>query len=89
MRLKFPSGALSGQRGEFAFVLNGKKVAAGFDPSEATSPDDSLVQCFLVRPGGASIVLEPDASTDTSVVGEVDITPFDTVHGDGPQVIPW
>ncbi len=89
VRLKFASGALSGQRREFAFVLNSRKVAAGLDPSEATSPDDSLVQYFLVRPGGASIVLEPDASTDTSVVTEVDITPFDTVHGDGPQVIPW
>ena len=89
VRLKFASSALSGQRGEFAFVLNSRKVAAGFDPSEATSPDDSLVQRFLVRPGGASIVLEPDASTDISVVTEVDITPFDTVHGDGPQVIPW
>jgi parallel beta-helix repeat protein len=89
VRLKFASTALSGQRGEFAFVLNSRKVAAGFDPSEATSPDDSLVQCFLVRPGGASIALEPDANTDTSVVTEVDVTPFDTVHGDGPQVIPW
>ena len=89
VRLKFSSGALSGQRHDFAFVLNSRKVAAGLDPSEATGPDDSLVQYFLVRPGGASIVLEPDASTDSSVVTEVDITPFDTVHGDGPQVIPW
>jgi len=89
VRLKFASSALSGQKSEFAFVLNGRKVAAGFDPSEATSPDDSLVQCFLVRPGSASIALEADANTDTSVVTEVDITPFDTVHGDGPQVIPW
>jgi parallel beta-helix repeat protein len=89
VRLKFASGALSGQRGQFAFVLNGRKVAAGFDPSEVAIPDDSLVQCFLVRPGGTSIALEPDANTDTSVVTEVDVTPFDTVHGDGPQVIPW
>lgn len=89
VRLKFASSALSEQRGEFTFVLNGRKVEAKFEPSETTSPDDSLAQSFLVRPGGASIALEPDANTDTSVVTEVDITPFDTVHGDGPQVIPW
>jgi parallel beta-helix repeat protein len=89
IRLKFASSALLGQKREFSFVLNGRKVAAELEPSETTSPDDSLVQSFLVRPGGASIVLEPDASTDTSVVSGVDITPFDTVHGDGPQVIPW
>jgi parallel beta-helix repeat protein len=87
--LKFASSALSRQRGEFAFVLNGRKVAAKFESSETTSPDDSLAQSFLVRPGSASIAIEPDANTDTSVVTEVDITPFDTVHGDGPQVIPW
>jgi parallel beta-helix repeat protein len=87
--LKFASSALSRQRGEFAFVLNGTKLAAKFESSETTSPDDSLAQSFLVRPGSASIAIEPDANTDTSVVTEVDITPFDTVHGDGPQVIPW
>ena len=89
VRLKFAASALLGQKRELSFVLNGRKVAAELDPTETASPDDSLVQSFLVRPGGASIVLEPDASTDTSVVDEVDITPFDTVHGDGPQVIPW
>ena len=89
VRLKFAASALLGQKRELSFVLNGRRVAAELDPTETTSPDDSLVQSFLVRPGGASIVLEPDASTDTSVVDEVDITPFDTVHGDGPQVIPW
>ena len=89
VRLKFVASALLGQKRELSFVLNGRRVAAELDPTETTSPDDSLVQSFLVRPGGASIVLEPDASTDTSVVDEVDITPFDTVHGDGPQVIPW
>jgi len=89
VRLKFASSALSGQRGEFAFVLNDRKVSAKLEPSETTSPDDSLAQSFLVRPGSASIALEADAGTDTSVVTEVDITLFDTVHGDGPQVIPW
>ena len=89
VRLKFASSALSGQRGEFAFVLNGRKVEAKFEPSEITRPDDSLAQSFLVRPGSASIALEADANTDTSVVTEVDITSFDTLHGDGPQVIPW
>ena len=88
MRLKFSTNALLGEKREFAFVLNGRKVAARFDLSE-TSPDNSLAHFFLVRPGDASIVLEPGDSADTSVVAEVDITPFDTVHGDGPQVIPW
>jgi len=89
VRLKFASTALSGQKDEFAFVLNDRKVAASFGPSETTSPNDSLAQSFLVRPGSTSIALEADADTDTSVVTEVDITLFDTVHGDGPQVIPW
>jgi parallel beta-helix repeat protein len=89
VRLKFASSALSGQRDEFAFTLNGRKVAAKFDPSETMGSDDSFVQSFLVRPVGASIALDADATTDTSGVTEVDITPFDTAHGDGPQVIPW
>jgi parallel beta-helix repeat protein len=89
VRLKFAPSVLSGQKHVFSFALNGRKVAADFDPSETTGTDDSLLQSFLVRPSGASILLQADANTDTSVVTEVAIAPFDTVHGDGPQVIPW
>jgi len=89
VRLTFGSRVLSGQKPEFSFVLNGRKVAADFESANITGSDESLLQYFLVRPNGASITLEPDASTDISVVTEVDIMPFDTSHGDGPQVIPW
>jgi hypothetical protein len=89
VRLKFASSALSGQTHEFSFFLNGRRVAASFEPSKAAEPDNILLRSFLVRPGAASIVLEPDTTTNTSVVIEVAIMPFDTVHGDGPQVIPW
>ena len=63
-------------------------MAVAFEPSK-TGDSDALLRSFLVRPDAASIVLEPDASTDTSDVTEVAIMPFDTVHGDGLQVIPW
>ena len=89
VRLKFAPGMLSGGKREFGFVLNGRKVVVQFDPSKTTGSEGALLQSFLVRASGASIVLEPDATTDTSVVTEVTITRFDTVHGDGPQVIPW
>ncbi len=89
VRMKFDAGVLSRQKHGFSFVLNGRKVAADFDPSGTTGTDDSLLQSFLVRPGGASILLQADANTDTSAVTEVEIATFDTVHGNGPQVIPW
>jgi parallel beta-helix repeat protein len=89
VRLKFASGVRSGQIREFTFVLNGRKVAAEFEPSEIAAADDTLFQCFLVRPEGASITLEPDANTDIPMVTEVDVMPFDKSHGDGLQVIPW
>ena len=63
-------------------------MAAALEPPKTVDPA-ALLRSFLVRPDAASIVLEPDASTDTSVVTDVAIIPFDTVHGDGPQVIPW
>lgn len=87
--LEFSSTVLSGQKREFSFVLNGRKVVAEFESSDITGSDDTLLKYFLARPNGASITLEPDASTDISLVTEVDIMPFDTSHGDGPQVIPW
>jgi hypothetical protein len=90
VRLKFAPGVRSGQRREFCFSLNGRKVAAQFEASEITGADDTLLHYFLVRPNDATITLEPeDANTDISVVTEVDIMPFDTSHGDEPQVIPW
>jgi parallel beta-helix repeat protein len=89
VRLKFASTVLSGQRSEFSFFLNGRKATAVFEPSSTVGPDDTHLRYFLVRPAGASIVLEPDSTNDTSVVTEVDITPFDTAHGDGSQVISW
>ena len=89
VRLKFASSVLSGQKHEFSFFLNGRRVAAVFEPSKTGDTDDTLLRSFLVRPNTTSIVLEADTSTDTSVVIEVAIMPFDTVHGDGPQVIPW
>jgi hypothetical protein len=87
--VKFVPGMLAEQERELSFVLNGRKVAAVLNASEATAPDGTLLRYFLVRPGGTSIVLEPDTTNNTSVVTEVDITLFDTAHGDGPQVIPW
>ncbi len=89
VRLKFGSGALSGEKPEFSFVLNGRKVAAEFESANVTGSDDTLLRYFLVRPNGASITLEPEANTDISVVTEVEIIPFDRSHGDGAQVIPW
>ncbi|HXM63306.1 MAG TPA: right-handed parallel beta-helix repeat-containing protein [Terriglobales bacterium] len=89
VRLKFASSVLSGKNREFSLFLNGRKVTAVFEPSETGGPDDILLRYFLVRPGGASIALEPDTTDDTSVVTEVAITLFDTAHGDGPQVVPW
>jgi parallel beta-helix repeat protein len=89
VRLKFVSGVLSGQKREFSFALNGKKVATEFESSDIAGSEDDLLQYFLVRPDGASITLEPNADTDISAVTEVDILPFDTNHGDGPQVISW
>jgi hypothetical protein len=88
VRLTFASSLLSGEKHEFSFFLNGRRMAVAFEPSK-TGDSDALLRSFLVRPDAASIVLEPDASTDTSVVTEVAIMPFDTVHGDGLQVIPW
>jgi hypothetical protein len=73
----------------FNFVLSGRKVAVEFNSSETNSSDDALVQSFLVRADGGPITLEAGANGDSSVVTKVDITPFDTNHGDGPQVIPW
>ena len=89
VRLKFASSVLSGQKHEFSFFLNGRRVAAVFEPSKTGDTDDTLLRSFLVRPNTTSIVLEADTSTDTSVVTEVAIMPFDTVQGDGLQVIPW
>jgi parallel beta-helix repeat protein len=90
VRLKFAPSVRSGPKAEFSFVLNGRKVAAELEsPEMAGSDDDLLVQYFLVRPGGASITLEPDTTSGISLVTEVDIMPFDTSHGDGVQVIPW
>jgi hypothetical protein len=87
--VKFVPGMPAEQERELSFVLNGRKVAAVLNASETTAPDGTLLRCFLVRPGGTSIMLEPDTTNNTSVVAEVDITLFDTAHGDGPQVIPW
>ena len=89
VRLTFASSVRSRQKREFSFVLNGRKVAAEFEPSEITGSNDSPPQYFLVRTNDASITLEQDASSDISAVTEVVIVPFDTSHGDGPQVIPW
>ena len=89
VRLKFAPSVLSGQKREFIFVLNGKKVAAEFEAPEIIGSDDRLSQYFLVRPSGALITLEPTANNDISIVTEVDVMPFDTSHGDGLQVIPW
>jgi parallel beta-helix repeat protein len=89
VRLKFVRGARTGQNREFSFVLNGRKVATVFQPSEIAGSEGDLLQYFLVRPDDESIKLEPDANSDISVVIEVDIMPFDTSHGDGLQVIPW
>ena len=89
VRLKFASSVRSGQNREFSFFLNGRKVAAAFEPSEIAGADDDLLQYFLVRPNDASIKLEQDANSDISVVTEVAVMPFDTSHGDGLQVIPW
>jgi hypothetical protein len=76
------------QKSEIGFILNGRKIVPEFEPS---APGDSNipVRNFLVRPDNASIMLEPDTNTDTSVVTGVDILPFDTSHGDRTQVISW
>ena len=89
VRLKFAPRILDEQKPEFSFVLNGRKVSAEFKPSETVNPDAPLLRDFLVRPGDPQILLEPDATTDTSLVDEIEVRPFDTVHGEGPQVIPW
>jgi len=89
VRLKFASSMRSGRTREFSFVLNGRKVAAEFEPSEINGSNETAPQDFLVRTNDASIALEPDADSDVSAVTGVAIMPFDTVHGDGPQVIPW
>jgi parallel beta-helix repeat protein len=89
VRLEFAASVLSGNERRFNFVLSGRKVAVEFNSSETNSSDDALVQSFLVRADGGPITLEAGANGDSSVVTKVDITPFDTNHGDGPQVIPW
>jgi parallel beta-helix repeat protein len=88
IRLKFAASAISGQKREFIFFLNGRKVVAQFQSVDAGF-DDPLFQYFLVRPSGASITLEPNANDDISLVTEAEIIPFDATHGDGLQVIPW
>ncbi len=87
--LKFAASTRSGQAHEFEFVLNGRNVAAQFESSQTAGSDDNLLRYFLVRPDGGSIRLEASPGSDISVVNQVDITPFDTSHGDGTQVIPW
>jgi hypothetical protein len=84
VRLQFAPEALSRQHPEFSFVLNDRKLTAEFEPSA-----DRLDQAFLVRPDSNSIKLQADANTDSSIVTNVDIVPFDSSHGDGAQVIPW
>ncbi len=89
IRLTFASRVRSGLQREFSFVLNGRKVAAEFEPPEIAGSNDTLPQYFLVRTNDTSITLGPDANSDISAVIEVAIVPFDTSHGDGPQVISW
>jgi parallel beta-helix repeat protein len=89
VRLTFAPSVLSGQNHEFRFVINGRRVVADFGSSNIAGSDDNLVQSFLVRSDGTSITIVPDTNTDVAAVTEVDIRPFDTSHGDGPQVISW
>lgn len=87
VRLKF-ANAWPGQNHEFRFMLNDRTLTV--TPSEVTAAaTNTLASDFLVRPEGASITLELDANADGSAVSEVDVIPFDSSHGDGPQVIPW
>ena len=74
---------------KFSFKVNGREEEVEFAPSAADASPDASARRFLVRPEGDSIVVQPDADTNTSVVTGVDIERFDTAHGDGPQVIPW
>ncbi|MGA9041175.1 MAG: right-handed parallel beta-helix repeat-containing protein [Terriglobales bacterium] len=89
VRLKFAPSVQSRPKQEVGFVLNGRKVAAQFDLTEIVDPADTLFRSFLVRPDGATITLDPDPTSDISLITEVDIVPFDTSHGKGSQVIPW
>jgi hypothetical protein len=86
--LKFAPAVLS-QQPKFTFVLNGRTFEVEFNPSVVAQLDDALLRYFLVRPDGVSITLETKETTDTSIVTEVDILRFDTIHGDGPQATSW
>jgi parallel beta-helix repeat protein len=88
VRITFAARVLSGPRYEFSFLVNDRKVAARFEPAEFDG-GDAVVQYFLVRTDGNSITLAPGQNTDISLVTGVDVIPFDTSHGDGPQVISW
>lgn len=88
VRLRFSPAVLS-ETTEFRFALNGRKVVADFDSVAPGDSDDPLRRDFIVRPNGHAIVLEREAETDISVVTDVDIRPFDTVHGRELQVVAW
>jgi parallel beta-helix repeat protein len=89
VRLRFVPGIASGEKPDFSFLLNGRKVVTDFRSSETIAAHDPLLQSFLVRTNTASITLQADDKEDISAVGEVDIVAFDAIHGDGLQVIPW
>jgi parallel beta-helix repeat protein len=84
LRMKVVAGAELAQAG---LIINDTKVAADANPQLISN--DDLFRYFLVRPGGGSIVLEPDVGTDTLSISEISILPFDTSHGEGTQVISW
>lgn len=88
VRLRFAPTVLS-QTSKIIFVLNGRRVIAEFEPSTSANSDDALSRYFVVRSDVGSLMLTSGTNTDTALVTEVDIQPFDTSHGDGPQVISW
>jgi parallel beta-helix repeat protein len=88
VRLRFAPAALR-KMSKISFVLNGRRLAAEFEHSASADSDDTLSRYFLVRSDSNSIILSPITNTDTALVTGVDIQPFDTSHGNGPQVIPW